>query len=54
MISVCNIKQKKKKQQLYKCLSVRVSVLSDSEAPWMVSLQAPVSMEFSRQEFWSG
>ena len=22
--------------------------------PWTVALQAPLSMEFSRQEFWSG
>ena len=24
-----------------------------SVAPWSVSLQAPLSMEFSRQEYWS-
>ena len=30
-------------------------VLSDSFAtPWSVDLQAPRSMEISRQEFWSG
>ena len=23
-------------------------------APWTVALQAPLSMEFSRQEYWSG
>ena len=27
---------------------------SDSAAPWTVALQAPLSMEFSRQEYWSG
>ena len=25
-----------------------------SEAPWTVALQASLSMEFSRQEYWSG
>ena len=31
------------------------SVVSDSLAtPWTVACQAPLSMEFSRQEYWSG
>ena len=31
------------------------SVVSDSFAtPWTVAHQAPLSMEFSRQEYWSG
>ena len=31
------------------------SVVSDSFAtPWTVARQAPMSMEFSRQEYWSG
>ena len=31
------------------------SVVSNSFAtPWTVSLQAPLSVEFSRQEYWSG
>ena len=25
-----------------------------SEAPWAVACQAPLSMRFSRQEYWSG
>ena len=29
------------------------SVLSNSATPWTVALQAPLSMEFSRQEYWS-
>ena len=29
-------------------------VVSDSATPWTVALQAPLSMEFSRQEYWSG
>ena len=30
------------------------SVMSDSATPWIVTCQAPLSMEFSRQEYWSG
>ena len=26
----------------------------DSEVPWTVACQAPLSMELSRQEYWSG
>ena len=28
--------------------------MSDSVTPWTVARQAPLSMEFSRQEYWSG
>ena len=28
--------------------------MSDSATPWTVARQAPLSMEFSRQEDWSG
>ena len=28
--------------------------MSDSATPWTVAHQAPPSMEFSRQEYWSG
>ena len=28
--------------------------MSDSETPWTVARQAPLSMEFFRQEYWSG
>ena len=34
------------------CVSHRVS--SDSATPWSVTRQAPLSMGFSRQEYWSG
>ena len=37
----------------YKSLTVNCLVLSDSAAPWTVDHQAPPSMEFSRQEYWS-
>ena len=30
------------------------SVISDSATPGTVTHQAPLSMEFSRQEYWSG
>jgi len=29
------------------------SVVSDSATPWAVALQAPLSMQFPRQEYWS-
>ena len=34
--------------------SVGCSVMSDSAAPWTVAHQAPLPMEFSRQEYWNG
>ena len=40
---------KKKKKS-----SVRRSVGSDSVSPWTVACQGPLSMGFSRQEYWSG
>ena len=30
------------------------SVMSDSVAPWTVARQAPLPMEVSREEYWSG
>ena len=30
------------------------SVVSDSANPWTIAVQAPLSMGFSRQEYWSG
>ena len=36
------------------CVCVCDSVVSDSATPWTVAHQAPLSMEFSRPEFWSG
>ena len=29
-------------------------IVSNSETPWTVACQVPLSMEFSRQEYWSG
>ena len=34
--------------------SVNRSVVSDSVTPWTVAQQVPLSMGFSRQEYWSG
>ena len=34
--------------------SVSYSVMSDSATPWIVGHQASLSMEFSREEYWSG
>ena len=33
---------------------VNYSVMSDFVTPWTIAHQAPLSMEFSRQEYWSG
>ena len=30
------------------------TVVLDSETPWTAARQAPLSVEFSRQEYWSG
>ena len=35
-------------------MCVSCSRMSNSETPWTVALQVPLSMEFSRQENWSG
>ena len=35
-------------------VSVNRSTVSDSATPWTVAHQAPLSMEFPRQEYWSG
>ena len=36
------------------CAVLSCSVVSDSATPGTVARQAPLSMEFSRQEYWSG
>ena len=36
------------------CESISCSIVSDSVSPWTVARQAPLSMEFSMQECWSG
>ena len=39
--------------RMVNCVCSR-SVMSDSLTPWTVAHQAPLSMEFSKQEYWSG
>ena len=41
---------------VYVCMCVCVSclVMSDSVTPWTVACQSPQSVEFSRQDYWSG
>ena len=46
-------------EQLCVCVCARVctcarTVMSDSATPWTVTCQAPLSMQFYRQEYWSG
>ena len=36
------------------CVCVSHQVMSDSATPWTVACQAPPSMGFPRQEYWSG
>ena len=36
------------------CALLSHSVMSDSATPWTVARQAPLSMGFFRQEYWSG
>ena len=35
------------------CVCEVTSVMSNSVTPWTVAHQAPLSMEFSRQEYWN-
>ena len=43
-----------KKMCVCVCLGVSCSVVSDPATLWTLACQAPLSMEFSRQEYWSG
>ena len=36
------------------CAVLSCSALFDSATPWNAACQAPLSMGFSRQEYWSG
>ena len=45
------------KELLHACLKVKVKLLRHVQpfaTPWTVAFQAPLSMGFSRQEYWSG
>ena len=39
---------------LFVCMLSQFSCVRLSVTPWSVALQAPLSMRFSRQEYWSG
>ena len=45
---------KDEKWTLSRCAVLSHSVISDSATPWTVAHQAPLSMGFPRQEYWSG
>ena len=45
---------KKPNNPIKKCACTSHSVVSDSLIPWTVTHQTTLSMEFSRQEYWSG
>ena len=36
------------------CVGISYSVMPNSVTPWTEALQAPLSMGFSRQGYWSG
>ena len=44
----------KKKGSSQKAAAVLLAQLCTSATPWTVARQAPLSMGFSRQEYWSG
>ena len=39
---------------MFDCVCASHSVVSDSVTPWTVAHPTPLSMELSRQEYWSG
>ena len=53
-VSPCGWVTKKTRLLVKGFESVTHSVVSDSPTPWTVAHQAPLSMGFSRQEYWSG
>ena len=42
------------KNQVSEVSEVTQSFVSNSATPWSVAYQAPLTMGFSRQEYWSG
>ena len=40
--------------QLYKCGSLATKLCLTLMTPWTVACQAPLSMEFPRQQYWNG
>ena len=52
-IQICHTVEQINRCDQHKLGSV-CSVMSNSETLWTVTSQAPLSLEFSRQEYWSG
>ena len=52
VIQIASQKPGAKARPLFACMHRR-SVISDSATPWTVACQAPLSVEFSTQEYWS-
>ena len=52
--AACQLRCATEAPQLLVCACQVVSVISDSETPWTVALQASLSMGLSRQEYWCG
>ena len=50
---ILNEAKEKNSVEMNMCV-LSCSVMSDSVAPWTVASHAPLPMEFSRQEYWSG
>ena len=49
-----NLQVSRTRKQTDYCAALGRSVVSDSVTPWTAARQAPLSMGFSRQEYWSG
>ena len=55
MVYVRGPMNRKRREDVWeKKVKVSHTVVSDSAIPWTVVCQAPLSLEFSRQEYWSG
>ena len=53
-VTLCSVQFMSLDKCIQLCVCVSLSVVSDSAIPWTVAHQAPLSMEFSRQKYWSG
>ena len=52
-VHMCVCAQVHSHSVVFDSLLLSCPVVSDSAAPWTVALQVPLSVEFSRQEYWS-
>ena len=51
---VSAVEQQESTISIYACMLSPISCVRHFEAPWTVARQAPLSMDFSRQEYWNG